>query len=80
MLIVALLFRTIDSLRVFDMVFVLTGGGPGGSTASLSLYGYDFFLSGDFGYGSAISVVLFLLSLFLRTRLCAAGPIPEGLS
>ena len=30
-LVVALLFRTIDSLRVFDLIFVLTGGGPGGA-------------------------------------------------
>lgn len=64
-LVVALLFRTIDSLRVFDLVFVLTGGGPGGSTTSLSLYGYRFFVGGDFGYGSAVSVVLFLLAFVL---------------
>ena len=64
-LVVALLFRTIDSLRVFDLVFVLTGGGPGGSTTSLSMYGYRFFVGGDFGYGSAVSVVLFLLALIL---------------
>ena len=70
-LVVALLFRTIDSLRVFDLVFVLTGGGPGGSTTSLSMYGYRFFVGGDFGYGSAVSVVLFVLAflfslLYLR--------------
>lgn len=60
--VVALLFRTIDALRIFDIIFVLTGGGPGGTTTSLSLYAYEFFLSGDFGYGSAISVILFLLA------------------
>lgn len=64
-LIVALLFRTIDALRIFDVVYVITGGGPGGSTTSLSLYAYRFFVSGDFGYGSAISFVLFLLAIFL---------------
>jgi multiple sugar transport system permease protein len=64
-LLIALLFRTIDALRVFDLMFVLTGGGPGGSTTSLSLYGYNYFLGGDFGYGSAISVVLFLIALGL---------------
>jgi multiple sugar transport system permease protein len=64
-LIVALLFRTIDCLRVFDLVFVLTHGGPGGATTSLSLYGYSYFLLGDFGYGSAVSVVLFCVALGL---------------
>lgn len=72
-LVVALLFRTIDALRVFDLVFVLTGGGPGGSTASLSLYGYDFFLGGDFGYGSAVSVVLFLVALGLSVMYVRIG-------
>ncbi|NIA06347.1 MAG: ABC transporter permease subunit [Actinobacteria bacterium] len=60
--IVALLFRTIDGLRVFDLIYVLTHGGPGGSTASVSHYAYMHFVSGDFGYGSAISVVLFVIA------------------
>lgn len=64
-LIVTLLFRTIDALRVFDVIYVLTGGGPGGSTSSLSLFGYQSFSAGDFGYGSAVSVLLFLLALSL---------------
>jgi trehalose/maltose transport system permease protein len=62
-LVVALLFRTIDALRVFDVVFVLTGGGPGGGTSSLSMFAYTYFSSGDFGYGAAASVLLFLLAL-----------------
>lgn len=61
-IIVALLFRTIDALRVFDLVYVITGGGPGGATISLSLYGYKFFLLGDFGYGSAVSIALFVIA------------------
>jgi multiple sugar transport system permease protein len=62
-LVVTVLFRSIEALRVFDLLFVLTGGGPGGATLSLSLLGYRYFSSGDFGYGSAVSVVLFLLAL-----------------
>ncbi|UCG29154.1 MAG: sugar ABC transporter permease [candidate division WOR-3 bacterium] len=70
-LIVAILFRTIDAIRVFDLIYVITGGGPGGATTSLSMYGYKFFLTGDFGYGSAISVILFIIAflfalLFVR--------------
>jgi len=64
-LIVAILFRTIDAIRVFDLIYVITGGGPGGTTTSLSIYGYKFFLTGDFGYGSAVSVVLFVIALVL---------------
>ncbi|UCD94952.1 MAG: sugar ABC transporter permease, partial [Candidatus Zixiibacteriota bacterium] len=64
-IVVALLFRTIDALRVFDIIYVLTGGGPGGATTSLSLYGYRQFLSGDYGYGSAVSIALFVIAFAL---------------
>ncbi|MDI6850927.1 MAG: sugar ABC transporter permease [bacterium] len=64
-ILVALLFRTIDALRVFDLIYVLTKGGPGGSTTSISLYAFRYFVSGDFGFGSAISTVLFLISLIM---------------
>ena len=64
-LLVSVLFRTIDSIRVFDVIYVITGGGPGGSTTSLSLYAYKYFLAGDFGYGSAVSIILFVISLSL---------------
>ncbi|MBP2688459.1 MAG: transporter permease, partial [Deltaproteobacteria bacterium] len=78
--VVALLFRTIDALRVFDLVFVLTGGGPGGSTTSLSLYGYDAFTGGDFGYGSAVSVVLFLIAFALSVAYVRIGRFGRELS
>ena len=71
--IVALLFRTIDALRVFDLIYVLTHGGPGGSTASVSHYAYTHFVSGDFGYGSAISVVLFVTALVFSVVYVKAG-------
>jgi len=64
-LLVAILFRTIDALRIFDLIYVLTHGGPGGTTTSLSLYGYKFILSSDFGYGSAVSVACFLIAFSL---------------
>jgi multiple sugar transport system permease protein len=79
-LVVALLFRTIDALRVFDLVFVLTGGGPGGSTTSLSLYGYNYYLGGDFGYGSAVSAVLFLIALGLSVLYVRIGRFARELA
>jgi multiple sugar transport system permease protein len=72
-LIVTFLFRTIDALRIFDIIFVLTGGGPGGATLSLSMFGYRFFSSGDFGYGSAVSVVLFIITFFLAMGMIRLG-------
>ena len=78
-LIVALLFRTIDALRIFDLVYVLTGGGPGGGTTSLSLYGYKYFLAGDFGYGSAVSVVIFLVAGGLAVLYLWVGKFKEAI-
>lgn len=61
-LLLAALFRTIDSLRVFDLIVVMTGGGPAGSTEVLSLYTYKTLFSYlDFGYGSALSMALFIM-------------------
>ena len=65
-LLLALLFRTIDALRVFDLVFVMTQGGPADATNVLQFYGYKkTFAEGMIGYGSAIAVTVFLLSLSL---------------
>ncbi|MGI6085117.1 MAG: carbohydrate ABC transporter permease [Acetivibrionales bacterium] len=58
---VALLFRTLDAFRVFDLIYVLTGGGPGGTTESISIYAYKaMFAQTRFGYGSAVVLVMAL--------------------
>ena len=77
---VALLFRTIDALRVFDVIYVLTGGGPGGSTTSISLFAYRYFLLGDFGLGSASSVILFLIALSLSVIYLKAARFKEAIT
>src|SRR5581483_1609023 len=65
-LLLALLFRTIDALKVFDLVFVMTQGGPADSTNVLQFYGYKkSFAEGMLGYGSAIAVAVFAVSLAL---------------
>jgi len=79
-LIVVLLFRTIEALRVFDLIFVLTGGGPGGTTTSISLFGYNYFSAGDFGYGSAASVILFIMAFGLSLGLVKLGRVEQGLT
>jgi multiple sugar transport system permease protein len=60
-IIVVLAFRTLDAFRVFDAIYVLTGGGPANSTETLSIYAYKvLFQTLQFGYGSALSLVVFL--------------------
>ncbi|WLD94107.1 ABC transporter permease subunit [Alkalihalobacillus sp. AL-G] len=60
-ILVALLFRTLDAFRVFDLIFVLTGGGPANSTETISLLAYKvLFAQTNFGEGSALSVVVFI--------------------
>jgi len=62
-LLVALIFRTLDAVRVFDLVYVLTGGGPGTATEPLALYTFHvLFQRLRFGYGAALSVMIFLLT------------------
>ncbi len=60
-ILVVLIFRTLDAFRVFDAVYVLTGGGPANATETLSIYAYKvLFQTLQFGYGSTLSVVVFL--------------------
>ncbi len=60
-ILVILIFRTLDAFRVFDAVYVLTGGGPANTTETLSIYAYKvLFQTLQFGYGSAIALVVFL--------------------
>ncbi|GFG54661.1 carbohydrate ABC transporter permease [Mycolicibacterium agri] len=58
-ILVALLFRTLDAFRIFDNIYVLTGGSN--NTGSVSILGYDnLFKAFNLGLGSAISVLIFL--------------------
>ncbi|MEW6455643.1 MAG: sugar ABC transporter permease [Acidobacteriota bacterium] len=74
---VILVFRTLDAFRVFDAIYVLTGGGPGNTTETLSIYAYKvLFQTLQFGYGSTISVVIFfsIMSIsFLYIRIIGKG-------
>lgn len=55
----AVLFRVIQSFGIFDLVWVLTGGGPGGSTQMIALYAYDtVFRYLDLPYGAALTLVM----------------------
>ncbi|MBC7171555.1 MAG: sugar ABC transporter permease [Polyangiaceae bacterium] len=63
---VTLVFRSVDALRVFDLIFVLTSGGPGTATEPLAMYSFVALLRNlRFGYGSALAVIVFVLTLAL---------------
>ena len=63
-LVVALIFRTLQALLVFDVIYIMTGGGPGTSTETLSFLNYQtFIINTDFGYGGAISMMLVVIAL-----------------
>jgi ABC-type sugar transport system permease subunit len=62
-IVIAAAFRMLDALRVFDLPFVLTGGGPGTATETVSLYAFIALMQRlRFGYGSALSMIVFLLT------------------
>ena len=61
-ILIALLFRFAQAFGIFDLITVMTGGGPGGATEVVSLYIYATIMRYlDFGYGAALVVVTFLL-------------------
>jgi ABC-type sugar transport system permease subunit len=63
---VAVVFRGLDALRVFDLIYALTNGGPGTATEPLALLAFASLLQDlRFGYGSALSMILFGLSFAL---------------
>ncbi|HET9261474.1 MAG TPA: sugar ABC transporter permease [Vicinamibacterales bacterium] len=77
-IVVALVFRTMDAFRVFDLVYVLTAGGPGTATEVISLYAFTTLLQDlRFGYGSALSIVTFVLTFALALTYVRLLRTPE---
>ena len=65
-ILVAVIFRTLDAFRVFDLIYVLTAGGPGTVTEPIALYTHTVLLQYlRFGFGSAMSVIIFLITFGL---------------
>ena len=62
------LLRTIDTFRLFEKVNVLTGGGPAGTTTTITQFLYTYGIKSlDFGFGSAGAIVMTLLVLILSS-------------
>lgn len=63
-------FRLVDCLRIYDLPFVMLGGGPGISTESYTVYIYKLAFRGfNFGYSSALSIFFLVLILIVTNVL-----------
>src|SRR5947209_4288752 len=65
-IVVVLVLRTIEAFKVFDIIYVMTGGGPANGTQSIAFYTYQRAFSDEFfGYGSALAylIVVFIMVL-----------------
>ena len=59
------LITTLSSLALFDIVFILTSGGPNDATVTLTLYAYRAYTNGAWGYANAVGVVIVVVGLIL---------------
>lgn len=74
-LMIVLLFRTCDTLNMFDAIFVSTRGGPAGASQTLNLLAYDQALRWDhFGYGVAVIIVQYFVVYAISKRLMQFWP------
>lgn len=74
---VAIVIRALECFKIFDLVYIMTGGGPGVSTESLSLYIYRVaFKYGQLSYAAAVAMVV-LLSIAVITRVAVRPLLKE---
>lgn len=80
LLLIAVLFRTIEALKSFDLVMGMTGGGPGNQTELIAVYLYRVAFLGQFrsGYASALAYIILLIviaisNLYIRNLNRARG-------
>lgn len=63
---VTIVLAVVGSLKYFDLIYVMTGGGPNGASEVMASYMYKLaFASNDFGYGSAIGFLLLIITLIV---------------
>ncbi len=69
------LVKAVESLRSFDLIFVMTGGGPGTATETLDLYAYQMGINmgGRISYASAMSILLLIVTTVAFTIIWKAG-------
>jgi raffinose/stachyose/melibiose transport system permease protein len=76
---IVLVLSLINSLKAFDIVYGMTGGGPGQATQMLAMWAYTQAMQlGDYGKGSAVSVILLLITLAIVVPYLRWGLRPAG--
>ncbi|WP_176953539.1 carbohydrate ABC transporter permease [Glycomyces sambucus] len=73
----AILIRLLVDIGMFDLVFILTAGGPDDATATLALYAYRAYVAGQWGYANAIGSIIILIGLVLILTVRRAFRIGE---
>lgn len=71
-ILIAVIFRVIDSIKVFDVIWGMTAGGPGDTTTVFSILGYIFtFSSLDVAKGTALMVLVWVALIFIGNKMVA---------
>lgn len=71
------LVRLLADIGMFDLVFILTSGGPNDATSTLALYAYRAYIHGDWGYANAIGSIILLIGAALIVTVRRAFRIGE---
>jgi ABC-type sugar transport system permease subunit len=65
-MLVVIVYETMTAILTFDLIYVLTGGGPGDSTSLISWFAYaEIFKSLNLGHGIALAIIIALITLGL---------------
>jgi multiple sugar transport system permease protein len=65
-LLIVVVYETLTAILVFDLIYVLTGGGPGDSTSMISWFAYaEIFRNLNLGHGVALAIIIALITLVL---------------
>ena len=65
-IVIALIIRLMEALKLFDMPFIMTGGGPGFHTETISIYAFVVsIVSGRLGYGSSLALIILIVFLLI---------------
>ncbi len=77
MIIVTIVLAVVGSLKYFDLIYIMTGGGPNGASEVMASYMYNQAFKGfNFGYASAVGfflLVICLVATYLIRKLAATG-------
>ena len=57
---IAVLIRGVDLFRIYDYIYVMTGGGPGTATEAISFYAGRMFTVADFSYAATLSLIVLI--------------------